>query len=81
MKSPCGAGAEWHVDFVKPQDGGCWDNYVKVAIAEGLEEFFKGGKGKTGKAPKGMDLLISGTVPAGAGLSVSVPDTCCSRLT
>ena len=62
---------EWHVDFVSPKDGGKWDNYVKVALAEGLAEYFKGGKSRLGVEPRGMELMVSGTVPPGAGLSVS----------
>ena len=56
---------------MSPMSGGGWDNYLKVAMAEGLSEFFKGGQGKKGKQPKGMDLVVSGTVPPGSGLSVS----------
>ncbi|ORX33774.1 ribosomal protein S5 domain 2-type protein [Kockovaella imperatae] len=61
----------WHVDFVSPKDGGGWDNYLKVALQEGLEEFFKSGVDRNGKEPIGMDLLVSGTVPPGSGLSSS----------
>ena len=60
----------WHVDFVSPKDGGGWDNYLKVALQEGLEEYFKEGK-RDGKEPVGMDLMMCGTVPPGSGLSVS----------
>jgi galactokinase len=71
---PKSSEAEWHVDFISPAQGGGWENYVKVATAECLEEFFKLGKSPSasaGKTPKGMKLLVSGTVPPGAGLSVS----------
>ena len=64
-------GNGWHVDFISPKDGGGWDNYVKVALQEGLEEYFKDGKDKLGEEPTGMDLLVSGTVPPGSGLSSS----------
>ncbi len=40
-------------------------------MAEGLGEFFKGGKGNSGGEPVGMDLVVSGTVPPGSGLSVN----------
>ncbi|RSH93929.1 galactokinase [Saitozyma podzolica] len=71
---PTSSEAEWHVDFISPAQGGGWENYVKVATAECLEEFFKLGKSPSasaGKTPKGMKLLVSGTVPPGAGLSSS----------
>jgi len=71
LTPPDEANHEWHVDFISPINGGGWDNYVKVALAEGLGEFFKGGKSKNGKKPRGMDLIVSGTVPPGSGLSVS----------
>ena len=63
--------SEWHVNFIPPHQGGGWDNYVKVALAEGLSEYFKAGKGLNGREPRGMDLVVSGTVPPGSGLSVS----------
>ena len=56
---------EWHVDFVSPKNGGKWDNYVKVALVEGLGEYFKGGKSRLGVEPKGMELMVSGTVSSG----------------
>lgn len=61
----------WHVDFVSPAKGGGWENYVKVATAECLDAFF-GPQSSRGQ-PKGMDLVVSGTVPPGSGLSVSHP--------
>ena len=62
---------DWHVDFISPKDGGGWDNYVKVALQEGLAEYFAEGK-HSGKDPVGMDLMVDGTVPPGSGLSVSL---------
>ena len=67
LTPPTSDEGEWHVDFVAPKDGGGWDNYLKVALAEGLSKFFKRGEG----SPRGMDLLVSGVVPPGSGLSVS----------
>jgi galactokinase len=60
------------VDFVSPKDGGGWENYVKGSLAEGLGEYYKGhtGDDKGEEGPVGIDMVVSGTVPAGAGLSV-----------
>lgn len=59
----------WDAGLVPPKEGGGWENYVKVAILECLANFFP--SGPTEKGPVGLDLFISGTVPPGAGLSVS----------
>ncbi|KAL1411058.1 galactokinase [Vanrija albida] len=55
----------WDADF----DGSAsyWGNYAKAAILECLARFFPPGS----KDPVGLDLLMSGTVPPGAGLSSS----------
>lgn len=63
-------GPGWHVDFISPAKGGGWENYVKVATAECLDAYFGPGSEKQGE-PKGMELVVSGTVPPGSGLSVS----------
>jgi len=63
------AGGKWDAGLVPPKEGGGWENYVKVAILECLANFFPAGP--TDKGPVGLDLLVSGTVPPGAGLSVS----------
>lgn len=65
----CNKAPGWHVDFVSPAKGGGWENFVKVATAECLDAFF--GPGSSRCEPKGMDLVVSGTVPPGSGLSVS----------
>lgn len=63
---------KWDAGLVSPADGGGWENYFKVALLECAERFFPGGKGKkSAGAPVGMDVLITGNVPPGAGLSVS----------
>lgn len=66
-------GSEWDAGLVSPAEGGCWDNYFKVALLECVARFFPGGKPKAGveaSGPVGMDVLITGNVPHGAGLSV-----------
>jgi galactokinase len=71
LTPPKEGSGEWHVDFVSPAEGGGWENYVKVATAECLETFFKAGSSQVaGRQPKGMELVVSGTVPPGSGLSV-----------
>ncbi|ORY28308.1 putative galactokinase [Naematelia encephala] len=69
LTPPESSTAEWQVDFVSPKHGGGWDNYVKVAIAECLQRYFK--DGSYSKEPVGMELLMDGDIPAGAGLSSS----------
>lgn len=67
-------GKGWDAGLVPPKDGGGWENYLKVAILECLERFFPNGKPKAGvkaAGPVGIDVLITGNVPHGAGLSVS----------
>lgn len=59
----------WDAGLIPPKEGGGWENYVKVAILECLARYFPDGPGE--KAPVGLDLLVSGNVPPGAGLSVS----------
>ncbi|BEI81718.1 hypothetical protein CcaverHIS002_0208780 [Cutaneotrichosporon cavernicola] len=59
-------GQAWDAGLVPPKDGGGWENYLKVALLECLERFFPNG----GK-PAGLDVLITGNVPPGAGLSSS----------
>ncbi|ODN98441.1 galactokinase [Cryptococcus wingfieldii CBS 7118] len=54
------------------KDAEGWDKYVRVALLECLEELFPGGKRvDEGKAPVGLEVLISGTIPPGSGLSSS----------
>jgi galactokinase len=57
---------KWDAGLVAPKDGGGWENYLKVALLECLERFYPNG----GK-PAGLDVLITGNVPPGAGLSSS----------
>lgn len=60
---------KWDAGLVSPAEGGCWENYFKVALLECAERYFPRGPRST--APVGMDVLITGNVPPGAGLSVS----------
>lgn len=75
LTPPSNGNPEWHVDFISPTKGGGWENYVKVAMTECLERFYKDGKGESDVGPKGMELLVDGVVPAGAGLSVRPPSS------
>jgi galactokinase len=56
------------VDYTSPSEGGGWENYVKVAFAQSLSEFYNG----SSKKPVGMQVMMSGSVPPGSGLSVSL---------
>lgn len=60
----------WDAGLVPVNEGGGWENYAKVAILECLERFFPDGK-RDGKPPAGLELMMAGNVPPGAGLSVS----------
>jgi galactokinase len=67
LEAPSVGQGEWHVSYTSPAEGGGWENYVKVAFAQCLSEFF--GIGST-KGPVGMQVMMSGSVPPGSGLSV-----------
>ncbi|KAK8869627.1 galactokinase [Kwoniella newhampshirensis] len=64
------SGEEWDVKLTEAKG---WDKYVRVALLECLEELFPGGEELSGsdKHASGMDVLVSGTVPPGSGLSSS----------
>lgn len=59
----------WDAGLVPVYEGGGWENYAKVAILECLQRYFPDGK-REGKPPAGLDLMMAGNVPPGAGLSV-----------
>ncbi|EJT50844.1 galactokinase [Trichosporon asahii var. asahii CBS 2479] len=60
----------WDAGLVPVNEGGGWENYAKVAILECLARFFPDGA-RDGKPPAGLDLMMAGNVPPGAGLSSS----------
>ncbi|WVQ78456.1 galactokinase [Cryptococcus sp. DSM 104549] len=66
VRAPGGKG--WDVGLDK---AGCgWDNYVRVALLECLDELCPV-EGGAAEGVKGLDVLVSGTVPPGSGLSSS----------
>ncbi|OXG38945.1 galactokinase [Cryptococcus neoformans Bt15] len=62
---------------------GGWDKYVRAALLECLDELFPVGKGDGRQEAVGMDVLVSGSIPPGSGLSVipQVVETCIMKLT
>lgn len=50
--------------------GGGWDKYVRAALLECLDELFSVGKEDERQETVGMNVLISGNIPPGSGLSV-----------
>ncbi|KAJ7698456.1 Galactokinase [Mycena metata] len=63
----------WHLDI--PQELR-WENYVKAGYYGVLEEYFTG----AGAQPIPVDLLVTGSVPAGSGLSSSAAMVVASTL-
>ncbi len=56
-------------DHIAPYDGGDWGNYSKAAV-QGLVRY--GLQGEDGpRIDRGVDLVVDGNIPAGAGLSSS----------
>ena len=45
-----------------------WESYMKAVLKQGLATYFDGSE--EGKEPRGMDIVVSGNVPPGSGLSV-----------
>lgn len=56
-----------------------WSNYFKAGLRGAIELLQKKGI-STGHSPAGMDILVDGTVPSGAGLSSSAAFVCASAL-
>jgi len=57
-------GQEWHLDIDKTRLR--WESYVKAGYYGVLNHFFS-----DGTSPQSADFLVTGTVPAGSGLSSS----------
>ncbi|EEB97392.1 hypothetical protein MPER_03299, partial [Moniliophthora perniciosa FA553] len=68
---------EWHLDINKKELR--WESYVKAGYYGVLNTYFSGGAG--GNLPIPVDLLVTGTVPAGSGLSSSAAMVVASTLT
>lgn len=56
-----------------------WSNYFKAGLRGAIELLRKKGAAAGGN-PVGMDILVDGTVPSGAGLSSSAAFVCASAL-
>lgn len=56
-----------------------WSNYFKAGLRGAIELLRKKGLAM-GNSPVGMDILVDGTVPSGAGLSSSAAFVCASAL-
>lgn len=56
-----------------------WSNYFKAGLRGAIELMKKKGITAANK-PMGMDILVDGTVPSGAGLSSSAAFVCASAL-
>ncbi|KAI5119637.1 hypothetical protein M0805_008999 [Coniferiporia weirii] len=68
------SGKHWSLDIDKTQLR--WESYVKAGYYGVLDEFFKG----SDDLPRGLDLLVTGSVPAGSGLSSSAAMVVASTL-
>ncbi|KAF8591162.1 galactokinase gal [Ramaria rubella] len=64
----------WHLEIDKTQLR--WESYVKAGYYGVLEHFFRGQNEK----PVGCDILVTGSVPAGSGLSSSAAMVVASTL-
>jgi len=56
-----------------------WSNYFRAGLRGAIELLREKGLA-TGFTPVGMDILVDGTVPSGAGLSSSAAFVCASAL-
>ncbi|TDL25723.1 galactokinase gal [Rickenella mellea] len=65
---------EWELDIDKTQLR--WESYVKAGYYGVLGKFFNSNE----DVPKGVDLLVTGSVPAGSGLSSSAAMVVASTL-
>ncbi|EJD49560.1 Galactokinase [Auricularia subglabra TFB-10046 SS5] len=69
------ANGKWHLDIDKKQLR--WESYVKAGYYGVLEQFFADNDAE----PVGFDMLVTGTVPGGSGLSSSAAMVVASTLT
>ncbi|THH04866.1 hypothetical protein EW145_g5207 [Phellinidium pouzarii] len=67
-------GQDWSLSIDKTQLR--WESYVKAGYYGVLEKFFT----DNDELPRGLDLLVTGTVPAGSGLSSSAAMVVASTL-
>lgn len=56
-----------------------WSNYFRAGLRGAVELLRKKGS-PAGNSPAGMDILVDGAVPSGAGLSSSAAFVCASAL-
>ncbi|EJD07056.1 galactokinase gal [Fomitiporia mediterranea MF3/22] len=68
------AGGDWSLDIDKTQLR--WESYVKAGYYGVLEKFFK----NNDEVPRPLDLLVTGSVPSGSGLSSSAAMVVASTL-
>ncbi|KAI0755968.1 GHMP kinase, partial [Irpex lacteus] len=70
---------QWHIDIDKSQLR--WESYVKAGYYGVLERFFTNAtKDASQNLPKPVDILVTGSVPAGSGLSSSAAMVVASTL-
>ncbi|KAI0693409.1 Galactokinase [Cytidiella melzeri] len=70
---------QWHIDIDKTQLR--WESYVKAGYYGVLERFFKPVPSSALESmPKPVDILVTGSVPAGSGLSSSAAMVVASTL-
>ncbi|KAL5526350.1 GAL1 [Sanghuangporus sanghuang] len=68
------SGGEWTLDIDKTQLR--WESYVKAGYYGVLEKFFK----NNDELPRPIDMLVTGSVPSGSGLSSSAAMVVASTL-
>ena len=71
---PSSSHVRWHLDIDKTQLR--WESYVKAGYYGVLERFFT----TNGAKPTPVDILVTGSIPAGSGLSSSAAMVVASTL-